>query len=84
MSEPAIVAHSALHPFVQTGRHGNLAAEPGVILAERTHLGIASVMARQGKADAASAAAQAAFGVALPRASRRVEGRGIAFVWTGP
>jgi heterotetrameric sarcosine oxidase gamma subunit len=82
--ESVVAARSALHPFVQAGRHGNLAAEPGVILEERAGLGIVSVMARQGKADAASAAAKAAFGVALPLTPRRVEGRDIAFVWTGP
>jgi heterotetrameric sarcosine oxidase gamma subunit len=84
VSESEVVARSALHPFVQAGRHGNLAAAPGVILSERAGLGIVSVIARKGKADAASAAALAACGVALPLTPRRAEARGIAFIWTGP
>jgi heterotetrameric sarcosine oxidase gamma subunit len=84
VSESAVAARSALNLLVQQGRHGNLAAEPGVTLGERAGLGIASVMARKGKADAASAAAKAAFGVALPLTPRRAEGQGIAFIWAGP
>lgn len=84
MSKSALVARSALDREARAGRHGNLGAEPGVILGERAGLGIASIMARKGMSEAASAAAKAAFGAALPLTPRRVAGQGVAFLWSGP
>jgi methylglutamate dehydrogenase subunit D len=82
--EPAIAARSALGSLARPGRNGNPLGAPGVIIAERTGLGIVSIMARNGMAEAVSRAAEAAFGIALPATPRRVEAGGIAFLWTGP
>jgi methylglutamate dehydrogenase subunit D len=84
VSDRALWARSALDHLIQPGSHGNLAGAPGVTLGERTDLGIVSVMARRGMAEALSTAVKAAFGADLPLMPRRVEASGIAFVWTGP
>jgi methylglutamate dehydrogenase subunit D len=84
VSDSLLTARAALGLLAQPGHHGNLAGEPGVVISERRDLGMVSIMARKDGATALSAAAQAAFGVALPQTPRRVEGNGIAFVWAGP
>lgn len=84
MSDALLSARAALGLLAQPGHHGNLAGEPGVVISERRDLGIASIIARKGQATAVSDAALAAFAVALPQTPRRVEGKGIAFVWAGP
>ncbi len=84
MSDRAMTARAALESVVRPGRHGSLVGEPGVIISERTGLGIASVMARKGLAHAVSETAAISFGAALPLTPRREEGRGIAFIWAGP
>jgi methylglutamate dehydrogenase subunit D len=82
--EALLAAHSALEREARSGRQGNLVAEPGVVLAELTGLGIASVIARKGMVDGVAKAVLAAFGVALPLTPRRVMADGIAFIWAGP
>jgi sarcosine oxidase subunit gamma len=84
VSDGVLTARAALGLLAQPGHHGNLAGEPGLVISERSNLGMASIMARKGQATALSAAVQAAFGAALPQTPRRVEGNGIAFVWAGP
>jgi len=77
------VAEKRLEPssaFLHWERLANasFSAEP------RKDLAIASVAARQGKADALAAAVRATYGIELPTRPARVEGRGMAFVWSGP
>lgn len=84
MVELPIRARSALDGLALPGRHGRPDGEPGVTLAERTGLALASVIARKGKAAALAAAAKAAFGIELPTTPRRVENPDIAFLWAGP
>jgi methylglutamate dehydrogenase subunit D len=84
VSDSLLTARAAIGLLVPPGHHGNLAGEPGLVISERRDLGMASIMARKGQAAAVSAAAQAAFGAALPQTPRRVEGNGIAFIWAGP
>jgi methylglutamate dehydrogenase subunit D len=84
VSDLVLTARAALGLLAQPGHYGNLAAEPGLVISERRDLGMASIMARKGQTTALSAAAEAAFGAALPQTPRRVEGNGIAFVWAGP
>jgi methylglutamate dehydrogenase subunit D len=45
---------------------------------------LATVTARQGRRTALLEAARSAFGIELPTTPKRVEGRQIAFVWSGP
>ena len=84
MAESRIRARNALHGLALPGRRGRPDGEPGVTLAERTGLALASVIARKGKAAALAASAKAAFGFELPTTPRRVENGNIAFLWAGP
>ena len=77
-------ARSALEGLLKPGRHGRGDGPAGIMLAELQGVAIASVIARKGKVGEASAAAERTFGVALPRTPRRVEGKGIEFIWAGP
>jgi sarcosine oxidase subunit gamma len=54
-----------------------------IVLTERDTIAIATVIARKGQHDALSAAFQSHYGIALPAAGKRVEGKGIALVWAG-
>jgi heterotetrameric sarcosine oxidase gamma subunit len=65
------------------GRHGHPTGEAGIVICEQVGFAMVSIMARKGKAAAASAAAWANFGVALPGTPRRVDGKGFAFIWAG-
>ena len=57
---------------------------PGVIVSEVREAGLATVTARKGRRAALVDAARAAFGVELPSLPRCVEGRDMAFIWSGP
>lgn len=84
MAENASLSVSALDGVVEPGRHGRRAGDPGVIVSEVREAGLAAVTARKGRCAALLEAARAAFGVELPVTPRRVEGRDIAFIWSGP
>jgi sarcosine oxidase subunit gamma len=73
-----------LHCEFRPGRSGRKDGAPGVVVREITHFSLASVVARKGQALAASAAAQTAFGTALPPKPACVTGHDLAFVWSGP
>jgi sarcosine oxidase subunit gamma len=75
---------SALDGAVAPGRHGRRAGDPGVIATEVGNVGLALVTARKGKRASLADAARGTFGVELPDAPRRVAGREIAFIWSGP
>jgi methylglutamate dehydrogenase subunit D len=74
---------SALDGIAAPGRYGRDTTVPGLTVSEVRGAGLATVTARNGRRPALLGAAQAAFGAALPEAPKRVEGRGIAFVWSG-
>ena len=84
MAETANVFVSALDGVAKAGRHGRRTSAPGVILSEVRGAGLATVTARKGRRAALVEAARGAFDVELPVALRWVEGRGIAFIWSGP
>ncbi len=75
---------SALDDVAAPGRHGRRVGEAGVIATEVGDLGLALVAARKGRRAALMDAARAAFGVELPDVPRRVAGRDVAFIWSGP
>lgn len=75
---------SALDDVAAPGRHGRRAGDPGVIATEVRSVGLALVTARKDQRDALIEAARASFGIELPSTPRRVAGRDIAFVWSGP
>ena len=84
MAEIANLVVSALDGVVAAGRYGRRTGDPGVIVSEVRGVGLATVTARKGRRGALVDAARAAFGVELPGAPRRVEGREMAFIWAGP
>lgn len=74
---------SALDGIAAAGRYGRDAAVAGVAVTEVRGAGLATVTARKGRRAALLDVAQAAFGVALPETPKRIEGRGLAFIWSG-
>jgi heterotetrameric sarcosine oxidase gamma subunit len=77
-------SRSPLEGLVQPGRHGRSRGEPGVVITEMSNIALASVIARKGKVKFASEAAKHSFGCKLPHTPRRVEGKSIEFLWSGP
>lgn len=72
------------HFEFRPGTFGRQGGAPGVVVREVTDFALASVLVRNGQHAAASAAAERAFGVALPDRPVRTAGRGIEFIGTGP
>jgi methylglutamate dehydrogenase subunit D len=74
-------------PFKDTGtlaRYGSPIGAPGVTIELRQLGTLAVIAARRGQRQALREVALSAFAVNLPDLPRRVEGRDIAFIWTGP
>src|SRR5215510_6268930 len=65
-------------------RCGNPVGTPGVTIELRGTGTLAIIATRQGQRRMLSEAALSRFAVDLPDLPRRVEGRDIAFIWTGP
>jgi len=80
----ALVALSALDGIAVAGRIGRSVGEAGVTISERTDLGLATVMVRNGRQAELAGAAERAYGVALPAGSRLVVGQKVGFIGTGP
>lgn len=81
----APVAASALAGVAAAGqRLGRKAGAAGVVIAEVTGLGIASVAARRGQSAALVEKFQAATGLALLGNPKRVSGHDVSVVWSGP
>lgn len=79
---PDLASRSGLETILRAAP--SHAGEAGVRLALRTGLALASVIVRKGQDDALAARVRERFHLDLPRKQKRVEGRGIAFVRTGP
>jgi len=77
-------AKSALAGVAVPGRYGRSYGEPGIVISERIGLGLATVAARRGKADALSQAVANAYGVDLPTSSRVIQGSQVSFIGCGP
>lgn len=84
MGDSANLLVSALDGVVTVGRHGRRTGDPGVIVSEVRDAGLATLSARKGQRATLVDAARSAFGVELPVTPRRVEGRDMAFIWSGP
>lgn len=83
MSSP-LKSLSGLAGLATPGRYGKRDGAPGVTIAERTGLGLATVAARKGQARALQDRVREAYGVDLPQSSRIVTGREVSFVGYGP
>jgi sarcosine oxidase gamma subunit len=77
-------ATSALAGLAVPGRFGTQGGEPGLVIEEQTGLGLATVAARKGEAEALKQAVASAYGVELPDGSRAVHGPSVSFVGYGP
>jgi heterotetrameric sarcosine oxidase gamma subunit len=77
-------AKSALDGLARPGRYGSGSGEPGIVIAERTGLGLATVAARKGKIDALRQAVAKSYGAELPSASRMAQGPQVSFLGYGP
>jgi len=78
-----LIPRSGLERLAVSGRFG-APGKVGVTLALRVDLALASVMARNGRADALAQRIGATFGLDLPMVPRRVAAGPIAFAWAGP
>ena len=77
-------ATSALAQLAVPGVYGKEGSEPRVAIDERTGLGLATVAARKGEAEALKRAVASAYGVELPDRSRAVHGPSVSFIGYGP
>jgi sarcosine oxidase subunit gamma len=77
-------ASSALESLAVPGRFGREGDEAGIAIEERTGLGLATVAARKGEAEALKQAVASAYGIELPDRSRAVHGPSVSFVGYGP
>ena len=84
MSDRHLRPLSALAGIAVPGRFGKPGGEPGVVIQERVGLGLATVAARKGQADALKAAVASVYGVELPASSRVAQGAQVSFVGYGP
>ncbi|MBK5199475.1 MAG: hypothetical protein JJE37_14545, partial [Methyloceanibacter sp.] len=84
MSKRPLHALSALAGISVPGRFGKAGGEPGVVIAERVGLGLATVASRKGQEAALKAAVLQAYGVELPDSSRVANGSAVSFVGYGP
>ena len=75
---------SAFSGILVPGRYGKSDGEPGVTVAERTDLGLATVEVRKGQDDALKASVREAYGVDLPDGSAVFRGKDVDFIGTGP
>jgi len=75
---------SALAGLAVPGRYGKNGGAPGVTIAERQNLGLATVAVRKGQAAALKSAVAEAYGAALPDDSRAAQGPQVSFIGYGP
>jgi methylglutamate dehydrogenase subunit D len=80
---------AALADVLRAGRHGRPEGPAGLIVCERAHLSLASVIARKGQSEALATLVKSAYGIDLPATPRFAggpmpDGRSILFVWSGP
>lgn len=84
MAKRPFHAVSALAGVAVPGRLVEGRDEPRVTVEERVGLGLATVAARKGQAEALRAAVASAYGVELPDGSRVAHGPAVSFVGYGP
>jgi len=83
VSDRSLRPVSALAGIAIPGRYGKQGGEPGVTIEERLGLGLATVAARKGQAEALKAAVKSVYGVQLPESSHVARGANVSFVGYG-
>lgn len=90
MADFSLFPRSGLEQFLEPATRGEHAGEPGVMVALRTDLALAYVLARNGKAEELQQGVRDRFGLSLPMAAQRAEKSGnmsldsLNFMWAGP
>lgn len=79
-----LTSTSALHELALPGRYGETEGAPGVTIAERANLGLATVACRKGQEGGLRESVREAYGVDLPLTSTVGRGEDVSFVGTGP
>jgi methylglutamate dehydrogenase subunit D len=80
----ALSPRSGLEHVLIPGTHGIHRDAPGVVVALRTDLALALVMARNGKTEDLRRRVQDRFDLTLPSTAQRAEKNGLSFIWAGP
>lgn len=84
MPDIRLMPQPAVPMRVRPLRHDPPAQDPGVTIALRTDLALATVMVRKGCNDALAQHVRDAFGLDLPTLPRRAAAGPLAFAWAGP
>jgi len=86
----SLFSRSGLEHLLQPETYGGHAGEPGIVAVLRSHLALAYVLARNGKAEALRQRVQDRFGLNLPMAAQQTENSSnpgfdsTNFIWAGP
>jgi len=80
---PKLTPVPTLHGLALPGRYGKTDGPPGVTIAERANLGLATIACRKGQDDGLKASVREAYGVDLPLASTVARGKDVRFLGTG-
>jgi len=80
----ALTPMSPLNGIATPGRFGRGDGTPGVTIAERDNLGLATLAVRNGQDDALTAAVREAYGVDLPAQSSMAQGKTVSVIGYGP
>ena len=88
MADLALTQRPALAGILVPGRHGRPDGPPGLVVRERSHLALVSIMARKGQGESLAALVKSAYGIELPTSPRLAggpmpDGRSISFIWSG-
>ena len=90
MADFALPPRSGLEAVLLPGTHGARTDKPGVVVALRTDLALAFVIAGKGKIEDLRQRTQDRFGITLPMTAQRAEKRAslsldsLGFIWAGP
>jgi len=85
-SQVSGVRYQRVSPLAHVALQGSFGADggaPGVVLSVRHPVSIVTVIARQGKAEALSAAIERHYGIASPAPGRSAQGNEITLHWCG-
>jgi sarcosine oxidase subunit gamma len=77
-------ARSGLEQLLLPGNYGIHTNKPGVVIALRTDLALASVMVRKGKIKDLRLRVHDGFGLMLPLTAQRADSGILSFTWAGP
>lgn len=81
---PSWRRRGAFDGVLRTGRHGGTGGEPGISVAARENLGLATIVAREARAEPLGHRLRELFGIVPPGSPKIAVGRTAALVWSGP